>query len=300
MIYTMKISVIIPTYNSSKFIRKTLESVKDQQVMLQIIVIDDCSIDNTLEIVNEVLRYTDHIIITNKFHTGGPNRGRNEGLRFVTGKYIAFCDHDDIWQPGKCLSQLQLMISTKSKICTVGQMNIENNKQRIKIGPKNIYAQNETFLKLLAKDYRHIQNCTFSGIMIHNTLKRYKFEELYGMYEDPWLIKIFEGQKSCEVRLPLVEKRMIGKNLSASQEFINNFKLENDLLKKYSFIYPNQFKKRIKNCNERLARYYYFMGNYKKSRDYFKKSKKNLINFWYYLSSFVCPEIVKRFIHVWG
>lgn len=89
-----KISVIIPVYGVEKYIRKCLESVVNQTYKnLEIIVVNDGTKDNSMEIVKEYLE-DKRIVIINK-ENGGISSARNAGLKIATGDYISFVDSDD-------------------------------------------------------------------------------------------------------------------------------------------------------------------------------------------------------------
>ncbi|MCS7134658.1 MAG: glycosyltransferase [Candidatus Pacearchaeota archaeon] len=85
----IKYSFIIPTFNSSKTIEKCLKSIKKLNLKKEIIVVDDCSKDNTVEIAK---RYADLIIIKEK--RSGPAKSRNIGWRISRGKIVVFVDSD--------------------------------------------------------------------------------------------------------------------------------------------------------------------------------------------------------------
>ena len=102
----------MPSYNSEKYIRDSLESVLEQSYSnWELIIVDDCSTDNTVEIIKS---FNDERI---KFFTNGKNSGaaisRNKGLREAKGKWIAFLDSDDIWIPTKLEEQLNFMVENK-------------------------------------------------------------------------------------------------------------------------------------------------------------------------------------------
>lgn len=101
----MKISVIIPTYNGEKTIERTIRSVVNQKCAceIEILVCDDCSTDRTVEIANQF----NCRIFTNEKNSGGPNKGRNTGIRNATGDYLAFLDQDDEWCPDKLSEQIK-------------------------------------------------------------------------------------------------------------------------------------------------------------------------------------------------
>ncbi|NMC59975.1 MAG: glycosyltransferase family 2 protein [Candidatus Methanofastidiosa archaeon] len=116
-----KISVIISTYNSSKFIRRTIRSVFQQKgfekdFCIELLLIDDGSDEKELlyleklvnSIHNTLTKAKSSIRLMRLFHnTGGPNAGRNKGIENATGDLIAFLDHDDEWTENKLLTQLK-------------------------------------------------------------------------------------------------------------------------------------------------------------------------------------------------
>lgn len=99
----MKVSVIIPTYNGERTIARAIQSVLLQAVEVEILICDDGSTDRTLEIA----KLYSCKILENEKHTGGPNAGRNAGIRNATGELIAFLDQDDEWLPGKLSAQIR-------------------------------------------------------------------------------------------------------------------------------------------------------------------------------------------------
>ena len=102
---SLKVSVIIPTYNSAKYIRNALESVLSQTYSnFEIVVVNDGSTDNT----DEILRpYFDRIIYMEQKNTG-PAAARNVGIQHAKGDFIAFLDADDIWLPLKLKKQMRV------------------------------------------------------------------------------------------------------------------------------------------------------------------------------------------------
>lgn len=93
-----KLSIIIPAYNASKTIDRCLSFIVNQSFDdYEVIVIDDCSEDNTTDIIIEYQnRYGDKIVVLRtEEHGGGPGLARNLGIDKATGKYISFVDADD-------------------------------------------------------------------------------------------------------------------------------------------------------------------------------------------------------------
>jgi len=101
----MKISVLIPTYNSAKLIRATLGSVLRQtRPPDEILVLDDGSTDGTISILNS---YKPGVTVLQQ-QNRGVAAARNELCRRAGGDLIAFLDHDDIWHPGYLETQCKL------------------------------------------------------------------------------------------------------------------------------------------------------------------------------------------------
>lgn len=103
------VSIIMPSYNTGRFIRETIESVLAQSYSnWELIIVDDCSTDNTDYVVASFL--TDERIryIKNE-HNGGAAVSRNRALREAKGKWIAFLDSDDLWEPDKLQKQISFM-----------------------------------------------------------------------------------------------------------------------------------------------------------------------------------------------
>ena len=102
------VSVIMPSYNTERFIKSTIESVLCQSYgNLELIIVDDCSTDKTDEVVAS---FTDPRIkyIKNEKNSGAAV-SRNRALREAKGKYVAFLDSDDLWTPDKLEKQIEFM-----------------------------------------------------------------------------------------------------------------------------------------------------------------------------------------------
>lgn len=91
-----KISVIIPVYNVEPYLRQCLDSVVNQTLKdIEIICIDDCSTDNSLEILKEYAQKDGRIVLIHMEVNQGAYVARNKGLEVASGEYIGFVDPDD-------------------------------------------------------------------------------------------------------------------------------------------------------------------------------------------------------------
>jgi teichuronic acid biosynthesis glycosyltransferase TuaG len=105
------VSIITPAYNVEKYIGVTIDSVLNQVYgNWEMLIVDDCSNDNTREIITKYVNQDERIkLITFETNSGHPSVPRNEGIKNAVGKYIAFLDSDDIWFPEKLSIQIGQM-----------------------------------------------------------------------------------------------------------------------------------------------------------------------------------------------
>lgn len=102
------ITIIIPVYNTEKYLHKCLDSLVNQTLSnIEIICINDGSLDNSLSILQQYAEKDSRIIVLDQINAG-PSNARNHGLKVASGEYIFFCDSDDFLEPDTC----ELMHST--------------------------------------------------------------------------------------------------------------------------------------------------------------------------------------------
>ena len=103
------VSIITPSYNTAKFIGKTIESVQAQTYQnWEMIIVDDCSTDNTDDVVTGYMNDKRIKYIKNVKNSGAAV-SRNKALREAKGNWIAFLDSDDLWSREKLEKQISFM-----------------------------------------------------------------------------------------------------------------------------------------------------------------------------------------------
>lgn len=125
------VSVIMPTYNCAKFIEETIKTVIAQTYKnWELIIVDDCSKDNTQEIV-EKLKLQDNRINYFKFETNqGAAMARTKAMEMAKGNYMAFLDSDDLWVEDKLEKQLKFMNENNYNFtCTAYEQIDERGKE---------------------------------------------------------------------------------------------------------------------------------------------------------------------------
>lgn len=101
------VSVIVPLYNCAPYLPQALNSVFDQDYpSLEVMAVDDCSSDDTLDVVKS---YGGKIKLIRQEKNGGAGAARNRAMAVAQGKYIAFLDGDDVWLPGKLKRQIDFL-----------------------------------------------------------------------------------------------------------------------------------------------------------------------------------------------
>lgn len=126
------VSVITPMYNAAEYLALTIESVLRQTYPeWELILIDDCSEDDTLEIAKRYQADDNRITIIQMEQNAGMAEAINRGCQYTQGQYIAFLDSDDLWLPQKLEKQIAFM---QEKACTISctsyvQINADGTKE---------------------------------------------------------------------------------------------------------------------------------------------------------------------------
>jgi len=143
---TLRVSVIIPTYNRALYLAEAVRSALMQTYpRKEVIVIDDGSTDNTGEVIRD---FKDRVRYIRQPRLG-KSQARNHGIRVAQGELIAFLDSDDIWLPSKLESQVRLFSSRKVGLAYTNCYQINEDgfiSGRFMSRPLNKSALEELFL----------------------------------------------------------------------------------------------------------------------------------------------------------
>lgn len=135
------VSIITPSYNTARFIAETIESVRLQTYSnWQMIIVDDCSTDDTDAVVKEYLGDCRIIYVKNERNSGAAV-SRNRALREAEGRWIAFLDSDDLWLPDKLEKQIKFMEENCYHFSYTNYEEIDEESRPLSIhvtGPKRI------------------------------------------------------------------------------------------------------------------------------------------------------------------
>lgn len=161
------VSIIIPVYNASSFLMDTIKSIKGQTYEnWEAIFVDDCSKDNSVEIIKKARKKDKRIKLIKNKNNCGAAITRNNGIAEANGEYLCFLDADDIWKKEKLEKQIKFMKEKKCEFSFTGyQFADENGKPK----GKKVYVPNKINYKQALKNTT-IWTCTVMFDM--NKLKK--------------------------------------------------------------------------------------------------------------------------------
>lgn len=167
----MKLSVIIPVYNSAEFLNKCIDSLVLQDYKdYELILVDDGSTDASYEICCEYAGKYDNIRVLRQ-ENSGPSIARNNGIQAASGDYLSFVDSDD-WVMPDYFSVLDAAMSQNTDLIFYGRMHPDGQKAENKVFPEGTFTSREKIIGFLVKNY-------YSGDLASSTNKAYS-RHLFG------------------------------------------------------------------------------------------------------------------------
>jgi glycosyltransferase involved in cell wall biosynthesis len=203
------VSVVIPAYNSRDTIQQAIATARAQTLRpTQIVVVDDCSKDDTLAQAEAVAG--PDLLVVRSPQNGGGGAARNRGIDHATGDVVAFLDADDLWAPNKLANQMALLrTQTCEAFCftSVEQVNEYGEKR---ILPKREPLAGESLADYMLKAGNIMQTSTL--MVPRYLLAKCRFNERLRRFQDlDFVLTLGEagvGAVFCEQ--PLVEWRNVG------------------------------------------------------------------------------------------
>ncbi|SMC50185.1 Glycosyltransferase involved in cell wall bisynthesis [Desulfocicer vacuolatum DSM 3385] len=287
----MVVSVVIPTYNSGKYLVKALDSVFSQTFEnYEIIVVDDGSTDNTRQIVQGYGKRVRYFYQAQS----GPSHARNFGIRNAKGNLIAFLDADDVWMAEKLEKQVELFKrdADLGMVFTEHSLFDETGIYRREINKKKLLNGN------LAANILLLSGVGTPTVMVKKSVfdEQGMFEEFMVYAEDDNLwIRIAANYPVRLIDEPLVLVRDHPCRLTRNkQDIFRNSLINIQLL-------CSRYGSRVKKCVEPVVRkkkgliyfdqgyYHYEMGSYLSALGaFFKALKNNSHDYRIFLFIFLC------------
>ncbi len=236
----MYISVIIPSFNASKFIIAAIESCLIQQEVGEIIVIDDNSSDNTYDLVE---RYGNaRVLLLRNEKRKGPGFTRNKGLMIAKFPYISFLDADDYFLQNRFTENIQFLEKTVS---IDGTYEVVKNfiESEAKVSTEHNYSEIGLFEKVSPEDlFKYICKDTKSYFSIISLLIRNKnsknflfdIDLTYGQDIDYiYQISLHLKLKNFNKATPKILRRLHSSNHTSNADFVTFNAREKILFKWY-------------------------------------------------------------------
>jgi teichuronic acid biosynthesis glycosyltransferase TuaG len=125
------VSIIVPAFNAGPYIDSTIESVRAQShADWEMLIADDCSCDNTRELVARWSQRDARIKLVALERNGGPAAARNAAIERAEGRWLAFLDSDDMWLPGKLERSLAHAHANRAALVFTGFRRVSQDGSR--------------------------------------------------------------------------------------------------------------------------------------------------------------------------
>lgn len=239
------VSVIIPSYNREDTIERSVRSVLAQTYSdLEVIVVDDCSTDNTENVVRAIddnrVRY--HCLEKNS----GACAARNKGISLAKGDIIAFQDSDDEWRPTKLEKQLAVMEQTKADVCFCQTRDYDYPDDHPILVPQNIGGTGLVTYKIL---YDKVPVGTQTIVAKKYVFDKFTFDLNMKKAQDvEWTFRAGRIFKFAYVDEPLVNRYLQGNSITMGG-YKKSLEAHSYILRKYAkdkTRYPDFYLSRLR------------------------------------------------------
>lgn len=225
------VSVIVPVYNSEKYILETLESVKRQTLgfeNIQLIIVDDCSTDYSFQTVKEWAAGCSNVVLTQTdTNSGSPALPRNIGLDLAVAPYIMFLDNDDMYTDSACKVLYDTALNTGADIVSGDSELMESDirfteeeKTRLLWHTETIQAGEYSLKEELGDWIVPFLNNHWCKIYKREIIEKNKIRSLPGeIWEDILFLFLYlsVSEKCVYIKKPIVQYRARKESLSHVQ-----------------------------------------------------------------------------------
>lgn len=202
---TPVLSYIIPVYNGRKFIGFCLDSIYSlslQEEEFEVVVIDDCSTDNTLSILNEYASRHSNMVVLHQEVNLRQGAARNRGIDIAKGEYIAFCDADDTIVADGVMNALKAVEKSHVDVCYF-EMEYQNGKDNgwhlveMPYATHNVIISSKTYLEnYYTCYYNGPVRCLYRAEFLKST--NIRFVEGVRWEDCDWTVKVYAQAKTIQ------------------------------------------------------------------------------------------------------
>jgi len=209
----VNVSVITPFYNCVNYLRDTVEAIVSQTYTdWELILVDDCSSDGSSALAVQLSNMDDRVFYLKLDKNSGPAIARNKGIDVANGRYISFCDSDDVWLPDKLDKQLEAFSQSNASICFTSYYKMLENSVKTK---RIVHAEPlVNYDMMLRSNYIGCSTAMYDTYMcgkvfMPDVVKR----QDYGL----WLKIMSEGHAAIGIQDPLVYYRVRSNSVSSNK-----------------------------------------------------------------------------------
>ena len=194
-----KVSIIVPIYNTAKYLDKCLSSIANQTYTnIEVILVNDGSTDDSLSIIQKYINDDERFSLIN-IENSGVSIARNMALDIVSGDYITFCDSDDFLEKDAILLMVNLAKNNKIDVLRT-TYKLDGKVSKIDPNFKKLYEKKniKDFNKYIAGSY--LPSFLWVYLFDSKLLKKVRFhEDLYMMEDIVFLYEVTKGAKKILV-----------------------------------------------------------------------------------------------------
>lgn len=201
---SVKLSYIIPAYNAASYIQKTLDGVFALPLTLdelEVIVVDDCSTDNTLDVLLEMQKKHLNLVVLHQESNYRQGAARNRGINIAKGEYIAFCDADDEVVADGVMTALRVVEKKHADICYFDfEYEKLNGEWQLFEIPKEIRKKVLSASDYLNNYYTCYYNAPWRNLYKTDFLRQTGIKFVEGVrWEDcDWTVKVYAQAKDIQ------------------------------------------------------------------------------------------------------
>ena len=253
-----KISVIMPVYNSEKYLKDAIDSLTNQTLKdIEIILVDDGSTDNSPKICDDYTK-KDKRVIVKHIKNGGISNARNVGLKEAKSKYIMFMDHDDIFDLNVCEDNYKLMKKYNYDVIKFSRKEVTLLDDRIINEDLRIFENKALNKRDLEKEkmdlfYNDAFECVWDGIYKKDILPEFNTSLKLGGEDVVFGLEMFPKINKLLFRKNIYYYHYIRQGISTSTKYNKNIiKDINTIYNTYKKILGNDFNVNINKYNLRI------------------------------------------------
>jgi teichuronic acid biosynthesis glycosyltransferase TuaG len=211
MTATPLVSVIMPVYNAAGFVGAAIRSVKAQTCCdWELLAVDDASTDESRAIIEKEAA-DERIRLIRRSCNRGVAAARNTGLAEAQGRYVAFLDSDDLWEPSKLEEQLRCMQGAHVALCCTQYVHVDEDDNAIRILPAP--PEDIDYDDLLKENPIGCSSVMLDRAQTGPVAFEPRGHEDYAL----WLSLLRRGLKAKGIAEPLMRHRVLGGSVSRNK-----------------------------------------------------------------------------------